>query len=68
MDGNQQNGVSLTSGSSSYTSGSIINLSSGTRQWRFRVVPSSESEMNSLVVEYKDGNSWIFAQQFVVAS
>jgi len=60
MDGGTSGntGVSLLSGSGIVV-GDSITLISGARQWRIRIPSSKESEDNILIVEYKDGATWV---------
>lgn len=58
-------GVNLTNGTTG-TSGDVMTLISGSREWRLRVPSVQESIDNILVLEVKQGTTWYPAQQFVV--
>ena len=67
MDGAAGLGVSLSSGKAS-SFGSTLTLSEGSRFWRIRVVPATESEDNMLRIEYLLLGQWSIAAQYVITS
>lgn len=68
MDGasGRGGGVTLLSGSGIFA-GDSITLTSGARTWRIRIPSSKESASNTLIIEVKQGASWLEARSFIIA-